>query len=107
MGLFENLEDVPEQFYFKQWIMVGKNYASDVWNYDVYEDMKIFEKPVLILHGDRDGVVDVSYSERASETYPDAEFHVLLGGGHVFHGDSFQEAVHYITVYLQELQFIK
>lgn len=106
-GLFENLEDVPEQFYFKQWIMVGKIYASDVWNYDVYEDMKIFEKPVLILHGDRDGVVDVSYSERASETYPDAELYVLSGGGHVFHGESFQEAVQYITTYLQELQFIE
>lgn len=106
-GLFENLEDVPDQFYFKQWIMVGKNYVADVWNYDVYEDMKKFEKAVLILHGNRDGVVDVSYSERAAEAYPEAELHVLSGGGHVFYGDSFQEAVHYITAYLQKLQFIK
>lgn len=69
--------------------------------------MKTFEKPVLILHGDGDGIVDMSYSERASETYPDAEFHILSDGGHAFHGESFQEAVHYITAYLQGLQCIK
>lgn len=103
--LFEELENVPEQFNFKQWITLGRNYATDVWDYDVYEDMKAFEKPVLILHGDQDMVVDISYSDHASKTYPYAELYVLSGGGHVFRGESFQEAVHYIAEYLQKLQF--
>lgn len=30
------------------------------------------EKDILILHGDRDGIVDLSYSQRAVETYPSA-----------------------------------
>jgi pimeloyl-ACP methyl ester carboxylesterase len=55
---------------------VGKNYASDMWDYDVYKAMENYEKKVLILHGNRDGIVDVSYSEQAAENYPDAELHV-------------------------------
>lgn len=104
---FGELEDVPEKFYWKQWILVGKNYASDVWDYDVYEDMKVFDKPVMILHGDQDAVVDVSYSERAVKNYPDAELHIISGGDHVFSGNSFDKAVDYIVDYLQGLRFFE
>ena len=103
---FDSLDDVPEQFNFNGWIMVAKNYAADVWDYDVYSDMEDFERPVLILHGDRDGIVDLSYSERAAETYPDADFHVLHGAGHGFYGSSFEEALGYILEYLQRIDFL-
>lgn len=103
---FDSLDDVPEQFNFNGWIMVAKNYASDVWDYDVYSDMEDFEKPVLILHGDRDGIVDLSYSERAAETYPNADFHVLHRAGHGFYGSSFDEAMGYILEYLQRIDFL-
>lgn len=103
---FDSLDDVPEQFNFNGWIMVAKNYAADVWDYDVYSDMGDFEKPVLILHGNRDGIVDLSYSKRAAETYPDADFHVLHGAGHGFYGSSFDEAMGYILEYLQRIDFL-
>lgn len=87
--------------------MVGKNYAADVWNYDVYKDMKKFEKPVLILHGDKDDVVDFSYSKRAAKSYPNVEFHIISGGSHVFHGEHFSQTVDYILNYLRDLRFFK
>lgn len=104
---FGRTENIPERFNWKGWIMVGKNYAADVWNYDVYKDMKKFEKPVLILHGDKDDVVDLSYSKRAAKSYPNVEFHIISGGSHVFHGEHFSQAVGYILNYLRDLRFFK
>lgn len=103
---FDSLDEVPEKFNFNGWIMVAKNYAADVWNYDVYADMPKFTKPVLILHGNRDGIVDVSYSERAEESYPNAELHILRGAGHGFYGRSFNTAMDYIFDYLNEIGFL-
>lgn len=103
---FDSLDEVPEQFYFNGWINVGKNYVSDVWDYDVYAEMPNYTSPVLILHGDRDGIVDVSYAQRAAESYPDAELHILHGAGHGFYGSSFDTAMSYILDYLREIGFL-
>lgn len=103
---FDSLDEVPEQFYFNGWINVGKNYVSDVWDYDVYAEMPNYTNPVLILHGDRDGIVDVSYAQRAAESYPDAELHILHGAGHGFYGSSFDTAMSYILDYLSEIGFL-
>ena len=96
---FDSLDEVPEQFYFNGWINVGKNYVSDVWDYDVYAEMPNYTNPVLILHGNRDGIVNVSYAERAAESYPNAELHILRGAGHGFYGRSFNTAMDYIMDY--------
>ena len=60
----------------------------------------------MILHGDRDGIVDVSYAQRAAESYPDAELHILHGAGHGFYSSSFDMAMDYILDYLREISFL-
>lgn len=97
---FHTLENVPEQFHWMGWIMVGKNYASDVWDYDLYERMETYFAPVLILHGDRDSLVDMSYSRRAVEHYPNAKLHIIKGAEHGFSEESFETAVEYILNFL-------
>lgn len=104
---FDSLEDVPDEFNFLGWIRVGKNYVSDIWDYDNYGEMKNYKKPVLLIHGDRDSTVDVSYSERAAESYPDAALYVIKGAGHGFYGGSFEEAIQYIFSYLMEIGIIQ
>lgn len=74
---YSSLDEVPRSFWLGKLIHVGKHFVSDSWDYNVYADMPKFKNPVLILHGDRDQVVDISYSERAAATYPDCEFHVM------------------------------
>lgn len=98
---FHSLKNVPEQFDWMGWIMVGKNYASDVWDYDPYRQMKNYPGPVLILHGDRDMLVDISYSQKAAEHYPNVSLHMIEGAGHIFSGPSFQLAVEFILNFLQ------
>ena len=98
---FPALENVPEQISFFSWLTVGHRYVEDVWDYDVYEDVSSYEKDVLILHGDLDGTVDLSYSQKAVEEYPAAELKVIEGAGHGFGGGSFDLAVSYLLEYLE------
>lgn len=99
---YKSIDEVPCSFWLGDLIHVGKHFVTDSWNYDVYADMSKFKKPVLILHGDKDKVVDLSYSERAAATYPDCDFHVMHNAGHEFSGENFEAAMGYIDSFLQE-----
>ena len=98
-----SLDNVPDTFSYKGWFTAGRLYAEDVWDYDIYEGMSSFEKPVLILHGDRDSIVPQSYAEKAAEEFPNAELHIIKGAGHGFYGSSFDTAVRYMNSYLQSI----
>lgn len=97
---FSTLESVPEQVSFFSWLTVGRRYVEDVWDYDVYADVAAYEKEILILHGDQDGIVDIAYSQRAAEAYPAAELKVIQGAGHGFSGGNFDLAMDCILDYL-------
>lgn len=100
---FKHKDQVPDIFSFLGWINVGRNYATDVWDYEPFEEMKKYQKPVLILHGDRDEIVEVSCSQRAAETYPNGYLKVISGAGHKFHEKSLDKALMHITEYLEDI----
>lgn len=102
---FDSLDEVPDSFFFN-WLTVGRPYVADVWDYNVYEEIGNYEKPVLLMHGDRDGVVPISYAERAREVYADVQYHVIHGGGHGFYGKALDEAAKLILEYLQTINMI-
>lgn len=58
------------------------------------------------MHGDYDGIVPISYAERASEVYPDVTYEVIKGGGHGFYGNALDEANVHILKYLQRIGMI-
>ena len=100
---FKTEDSIPEEFdMFGGWIHVGRNYASDVWDLDVYEELASYQGDVLLMHGDRDSSVDLSVSEKAAGIIPHCEFYTIAGGGHEFLGDQFEEAVGHILDYLQK-----
>jgi dipeptidyl aminopeptidase/acylaminoacyl peptidase len=102
-GRFSSLDEVPDTFgQWGNWITLGKIYATDVWDYDPYEHISAYTGPVLILHGDSDSLVDISYSERAADVYSDAEFHVIKDGGHGFTGQPFEDALQDIKNFLAQ-----
>lgn len=101
--LFSSPEEVPEQYDLMGWLMVGRNYMTDVWNCDLYGKMKEYPNPVLLLHGGEDHVVAPFYSRRAAESFPDAEFHLIEGGRHGFSGACFEEAMTHILSYLRKI----
>ena len=99
---FDSLDEVPDTFYFN-WINAGRPYAADVWDYDIYSEIGNYAKPVLLMHGDRDGIVPISYAEHAAEVYPDVDYYVISGGGHGFYGNALEDAFSHIFEYLQKI----
>ena len=99
---FAALEDVPDEYAFN-WVYAGRAYAADMWDYDVYSEIGNYNKPVLLMHGDRDGIVPIAYAERAAEVYPDVEYHVIQGAGHGFMGAAFEESMALSFAYLQRI----
>lgn len=100
---FETLDRVPEEFIFNGWFPVGRRFAADVWDFDPYTQIGRYEKPVLLMHGDSDPLLPVSWTERAAAAYPQAEFHLIGGGQHGFRGPAMEEALGYIREYLRRI----
>ena len=99
---FDSLDEVPDRFFFK-WVFVGRPYAADVWDYDIYSEIGNYSKPVLLLHGEKDKAVPVSYSDRAAEIYREVSYYIIKGAGHGFEGEETETANTYILGYLQDI----
>ena len=104
--VFQSLEEVPDQFSF-MWITAGRPYVEDMWDYDVYAEIGHYQKRVLLLHGSRDSIVPISYSEQAAAVYEAAEYYVIEGAGHGFYGNAFEEAKQHIFRYLQKMDILQ
>ena len=73
---------------------VSGTYSKAALSFDIYDTIRSYENPVLIVHGTQDPVVPLSYSGRAVETYPDARLEIIEGAGHGFYwGESFDRSV--------------
>ena len=100
---YQTKEDVPEDVsLFGGWIHVGRNFVTDLWNVDFDQLLSSYQGHMLLLHGDKDSTVPISYSEAAREIIPDCEYYVIKDGGHEFFGQPFEDAVSYILPYLEK-----
>ena len=87
-------EHIPEQFMCGP-MRLSSRYVTDVIKMKPSEEIKTYPGDVLIVHGDKDPVVSIHYSNRAYKTYqkrPTAKFHrpphtvfrTIEGGKHGF-----------------------
>ncbi len=80
---FGTEEDIPETIEF--WgLTLGKNFFVSMRNFSAYDHIGGFAGPVLILQGDKDGIVPEAVARRASEKYENAELVILRDEGHGF-----------------------
>ena len=100
--VFTSLDEVPQSVTLGGYSL-GRIYAEDMWDYDVYADMGRYPSPVLIVHGTADPTAPISYSERAVRTFPDAELVTIDGAGHGFSGQAWDRAMGGTTAYLQRI----
>ena len=98
---FKSVDEIPDKYYF-MWMNVGKTYFKDLLDYDIYEDIKAYKKKVLIVHGDADDIVPLSYSRKAVKTYSSANLKVIKGVGHGFDGAEEDKAIKYMLSYLKK-----
>lgn len=97
---FESVEDIPDTYHL-MWMTVGHVFAEDLLDYDIYEAISAYKKDVLLIHGDADSIVPLSYSEKAVEAYDSALLEVLPGVGHGFYGNDAEQAVDWMQEYLE------
>lgn len=80
-------EHIPEEMRSGP-MRIGRRYATDVMDIDVLKEITRYSGKVLIIHGDRDGIVDISGSQKAVEAYEAAGaeviFRTISGGRHIF-----------------------
>ena len=96
---------------------LGRGYAASVLNLDPFSAISAYHGDVLIVHGNADTLVDISYSRRAYDAYcgaakaalqageiqtmPQLAFHEVDGAGHIFTRPKHnQEAVEAVTAFL-------
>ena len=72
---------------------IGRKYDLDAVSFDVYDVIGGYRGDVLIMHGDRDGIVPLKYSRRAQAVYASAELVVMPGQDHGFSGPARSQAM--------------
>lgn len=98
--MFDSPEDIPETHRLLG-LRLGRRYFVDIWDQEPYEIIQQYGKNILLIHGDRDSIVPIAYSDRLAETVEHVEYHVLQGADHGYLGDNFDLAVTYIKNFLE------
>ena len=99
---FNSPEEVPEVWDFHG-MQLGRNYVTDIWGYDIYAEMGKYKGSVLVLNGDNDPAISVSFAQHVADSFPDAAFTVIPKGRHGFTGEPLATALERITIYLEEI----
>ncbi len=98
---YPNTDMIPEVTEF--WGMkLGKNFFVSMRDLKIFDEIGSYPNKVLIIHGDKDPVVPLSYSERAVKLYKDAELVVLKGEGHGFKAEAGKDAREKVLSFLKE-----
>jgi len=87
---FKDEKDIPDEMMFWN-LNLGKNFFTSMRNMDVFKMLSDFTVRTLILHGDKDPIVPVSYSEKAEKTINNAKLIVFEGEGHGFTAEGNQK----------------
>lgn len=75
--------DIPDET--ELWGMkLGRKFFLDIRTLDPFSRIGSYGGRVLLLHGDEDDVVPLSYSQRAEKVYPNVELVVYRGEKHGF-----------------------
>jgi len=92
-------ENIPEVIQ-RVPMLLGGCYPRCVNKWDVYEEIRGYEGPVLLLHGTADRVVNISYSRKAREEYNNIVYRELEGADHGFWGSDEKEVRRMITEFI-------
>lgn len=80
---FPREADIPETLDFWN-LRLGRAFFASMRDMDVFTQLPRLAQPALLLHGDRDEIVPLRYSERAAAVMPHATLRVFPGEGHGF-----------------------
>lgn len=98
---YRSLEEVPEIVHVRG-RRVGRIYYQDLFAFDIYKEISAYTRPVLIVHGDADRVVNISYGEAAANAYANARLEILPGEDHGFSARGKLQAAELVYQFLRK-----
>lgn len=97
---YSSVESIPETIDF--WgLKLGGNFFKAIREFYTFDNIGAFDKDVLLIHGDKDEIVPLSYSERAERHYKNAELVVLPGEGHGFTPEGGKKAMELVLEFMK------
>lgn len=84
-------------------LRLGKGFIESATALDVNEATGKYAKPVLIIHGTNDNIVQLSYAQAAQKNYQNAKLVVLPGEGHGFSPNGAAQARKMVLDYMQKI----
>ena len=93
-------DSIPETVVFWE-LKLGRNFFLSMREFYTFENIGAFDKKVLIIHGDQDNIVPISYSEKALEYYSSAELVVFPGEGHGFSAQIGEKAMELVLEFMR------
>lgn len=94
-------DNIPETVDF--WgLKLGKNFFMSMREFYTFDNIGTFDKEVLIIQGDKDNIVPMSYAKEASELYSSAELVVFPGEGHGFSPQSGEKAMELVLEFMRD-----
>ena len=63
-------------------------FVNTIKDFDVYANIGKYAGDIIILHGTKDFLVDIKYSEQAVEKYPSAILYPIEGASHGFNNEN-------------------
>ncbi len=98
---FPDTDSIPEEKEF--WDMtLGKNFFMSIRDFHVFDEIGSYKNNVIIIHGDKDEIVPLSYSKKATEKYNNSSLVVLENEGHGFSPDGGKKACEMILAFIKE-----
>lgn len=80
---YRSYDELPE-IINNMGVTISRKYYEGLFGYDAYAEAGKYTGPVLIVHGDADRTVNVSYGYRARDAYGNARLEILPGEDHGF-----------------------
>lgn len=104
LAAYPQVEDVPETYpafdFAPERSTISRAYNLVARRVDPYALMPAYPGQVLIVHGDADAIVPLTYAQRAHTTFLHARLEVLMGADHGLRGDYLPQAVQLATEFL-------
>ena len=99
---FSSSNEIPNTMEF--WGMeLGKSFFESLLGYNVFDHIGSYKGNVLILHGNQDTVVDLSYSRKAASLYPHAQLEIFPGEGHGFTEKGTRKATRMVCGFIKNI----
>lgn len=99
-------DKIPEDLARNGLTLHRETFYKDIKDIDFYKEAAKFTKKVCLLHGDKDGTVNISSSEKLNSMLKDSMYQVVPGGGHGFTNATLQVAIPHIMSYLKAINVI-